>query len=288
MPRVGFGTYRLQGHECEVAVEAALECGYRLIDTASIYKNEEHVKAALSRWRSRHGGEHVCITSKASPYEMGFDKTYAACLQSLRRLGVEQLDLYLLHWPGVAKRQHMDAVHRKARHESWKALECLCRDNKVRAIGVSNFNPSHLDALYEDGIGIPPAVNQVEFHPFCLRRDLLAWLPPRDKTSGADAPAFAPLVIQGYASLGSGDSALLTHPAVLRVASECHRTPAQVLLRWSLQHGVPVIPRSAHTDRIRGNLQVYDFRLSEAQMGVLDGLQQSASRRFCWDSTTVL
>eukprot|EP00435_Cladocopium_sp_Y103_P032877 s2677_g8.t1 len=162
LPRLGMGTWQLSDKEgsssCEEAVHAALEAGYRLFDTASIYKNEAAVGRALQTWT----GEGVFVTSKCSPYEMGYEKAQEACRNSLQRLGLRQLDLYLIHWPALPKKPHTSPLHRRARHETWKALEELYRQELVRAIGVSNFTASHLQQLIEDGIDMLPMVNQIE------------------------------------------------------------------------------------------------------------------------------
>ncbi|CAE7718890.1 unnamed protein product [Symbiodinium sp. CCMP2592] len=270
IPRLGFGTWQLQAEgsslSCEKAIVMALEAGYRLIDTASIYKNETAVGQALRDWP---GGSGVFVCSKCSPYEMGYQRARDACYKSLERLGRDCLDLYLIHWPALPKKPHSSPEHRRARIETWKALEDLYRQGIVRAIGVSNFTAQHLQQLEEDGAQVMPMVNQIEVHPLYIPKTTIQFCRSNN------------IVVEAYAPLGGGPSSnvgkstagevdgtklLLGHPEIGKIASETCRTPAQVVLRWALQQDLLVIPRSSNASRIRENAALFDFELSEDQL----------------------
>lgn len=285
LPRLGMGTWQLTDKDgdstCETAVHAALEAGCRSFDTASIYKNE----AAVGRALQTFGGEGaIFVTSKVSPYEMGYEKTLEACRNSLERLGRKHLDLYLIHWPALPKKPHGSPLHRRARHETWKAMEELYRRGVVHAIGVSNFTAMHLEQLIEDGIEVLPMVNQIEAHPLYQPKETIQFC----QSHG--------IVIEAYSPLGGGSASnaakasdgkldgtrlLLTHPAVLQVAEETGKTAAQVLLRWALQQDFMIIPRSSKAARIRENLEIFDFHLDDQQMLKISELGEG--QKFCWD-----
>lgn len=292
MPLLGFGTYCLRGPACVAAVEAALTCGYRLLDTAAVYRNEADVAEGLRR--SGVPRADVFITSKLRPHDAG-PPAYDACLASLAALGTPYLDLYLIHWPGRAGVALGDAVaQRAARRESWRALRRLLREGRVRAIGVSNFTPAHLAQLEEDAAaddaadagagaggndddgGRRPSVNQVELHPLLQQRHVVA------------ACAARGVVLQAYSSLARGAPALLAHPHVAAAAAAHGVTPGQVALRWALQRGFAVIPKSASRARIVENAGALRWRLGDAEMAALDALEDAVgSTRTCWDPHTV-
>eukprot|EP00928_Gymnodinium_smaydae_P033559 TRINITY_DN24006_c1_g4_i1.p1 TRINITY_DN24006_c1_g4~~TRINITY_DN24006_c1_g4_i1.p1 ORF type:complete len:1020 (-),score=170.63 TRINITY_DN24006_c1_g4_i1:214-3216(-) len=296
LPRLGLGTWQLQGAPgsdeptpCEKAIEAALAAGYQLLDTASIYKNEAAIGAALRRCGK--AADKVHITTKVSPYEMGFDRALRACRESLSRLDRKCIDLYLIHWPALPKKPHSSPEHRRGRHETWRALEQLYSDGLVRAIGVSNFTAEHLQQLLEDGVEQMPMVNQVEAHPFFVPASTVEFCAAHD------------IVIQAYSPLGAGPASnaakatggeangtrmLLENDVVNQIALETGRQPAQVLLRWGLQKGFIVIPRSQNPTRIAENCRIFDFCLSAAQMSWLDALRSDAcAQKFCWNPSTV-
>ncbi|CBZ53595.1 Oxidoreductase, aldo/keto reductase family,related [Neospora caninum Liverpool] len=296
-PLLGLGTYRLHGEECMTAVQRAVSLRQiMLIDTASVYRNEEEVGKALRdagargfpwqlylrddcemniRCRREASNLGVFLTSKISPKDAagGRQRAYEAALMSMKRLGVEQLDLYLIHWPGVRGHKSSSRENRRLRHECWQALEQLYREKKVRAIGVSNFLIRHLEDLIEDGVEVVPMVNQIEFQPLCFDRELVKW----GEKHG--------MRIQAYASLGSGDPRLLRHPTVLAIAVECGVTPALVLLRWALQHDCHIIPCSRKEAHMIEDTHVFDFCLSDEQMTLLDRLCDNT--HFCWDPNII-
>jgi len=244
MPVLGLGVWQVpEGAVCVNAVRWALDLGYRHIDTAQIYGNEASVGRAL-----REAGvprEHVFITTKFYP---GHPDPVAEAEQSLRRLGVDYVDLYLVHWPQGGPAW------------AWPGMERSRERGLARSVGVSNFSAGDLAAVMNAGT-IPPVVNQVQFSPVYYRRALL------------DACRQRGTAIVAYSSLGTGRH--LEDGTVKRVAQRVGRTPAQVLLRWCLQHDLLVIPKSVHHDRIRENAQIFDFTLSPRDMAELDALDRT-------------
>jgi diketogulonate reductase-like aldo/keto reductase len=249
MPLFGLGTWAAAGQKARQAVLWALEAGYRLIDTAAEYGNEAEVGEAVRA--SGLPRSEIFVTTKVWPGDFGYEKTLRAFEESRRRLGLEQVDLYLLHWPG-----HDPG----ARAEAWRALEALLADGRCRTIGVSNYGPGELGEILDAGEGnVVPAVNQVPFSPFAQQRDLQAFC------------GLHGIRLEGYSPLTRG--AKLGHRTVRAVAEARGRTPAQVLIRWALQKEVVTIPKSVHKERILENAEVFDFSLSCEDMAALDGLE---------------
>jgi len=247
MPVLGLGVYQAPpGRTTHAAVKVALECGYRLIDTAALYRNEADVGNAVRA--SGIPREDVFITTKLWNSDHGFESARRACQESLRRLGLAYIDLYLIHWPV-----------RGLRRESWRALVQLQKDSLCRSIGVSNYTIAHLEELLANS-PVVPSVNQVEFHPFLYQSELLDFC----RAHAIQLEAYSPL------ARGLG----MQHPTVREVASRHRRTPAQVLIRWSLQHGAIPIPKSVRPERIRANAQVFDFDLPAGDMQALDRLSE--------------
>ncbi|GAA0578864.1 aldo/keto reductase [Kribbella sandramycini] len=249
MPQLGYGVFQVPDAETTPAVAAALEAGYRSIDTASIYGNEAGVGKALGA--AGIDRSELFITSKLWNADQGYDATLKAYDTSLELLGLDYLDLYLIHWPTPERDLYVD---------TWRALEKLAADGRVRAIGVSNFQPEHLDRLAETS-GITPAVNQVELHPF-LQQDAV-------RKYGADFG----IRTEAWSPLAKGGS-LLTDPVVQALAEKHGRTPAQVVLRWHLQLGNIVIPKSVTPARIKENLDVFDFTLSADDLATITPLDR--------------
>lgn len=248
MPQLGFGVFQVSDDDTTAAVSAALAAGYRSIDTAAIYGNEAGTGRALAE--SGIAREELFVTSKVWVADLGYDATLAAYESSLEKLGLDYLDLYLIHWPAPATDGYL---------ESWRALEKLLRDGRVRAIGVSNFLPEHLDKLVGLG-GTVPAVNQVELHPALQQRDVAG----SNASHGVATEAWSPLA-QG---------AVLGEPAVTAIAAEHGVTPAQVILRWHLQQGRIIIPKSVTPARIRENLDVFGFELADTELAAIDALER--------------
>ncbi|GAA1122597.1 aldo/keto reductase [Nocardiopsis composta] len=252
MPQLGFGVWQVGGDEVVGAVGTALQAGYRSIDTAASYGNEEGVGEALRRSGLPRGD--VFLTSKLWNRDQGYDSTLRAFDASLARLGVEELDLYLIHWPLPMRDTYVS---------SWKALERLYAEGRVRAIGVSNFHIPHLERVMEEG-GITPMVDQVELHPRLTQAEL------REFNSEHG------IVTEAWSPLGQGN--LLNEPAVVKIAEAYGKTAAQVIIRWHLQLGNVVIPKSVTPERIRSNFDVFDFTLSSADVEAISGL--NADQRF--------
>lgn len=248
MPQLGLGVWQTaEGFEVTSAVSAALSNGYRLIDTAAIYGNEEGVGQAV-----RESGiprDQVFITSKVWNEDQGYDSTLRAFEASLERLGLQYIDLYLIHWPAPAKGKYI---------ETWQALEKLYEAGVVRAIGVSNFKTHHLDALLQEAT-IIPAVNQVELHPRLQQREV------RDLCHeyNIQVESYSPLMRAGE---------VLENPIIRALADKYDKTPAQIVLRWHIQHNLVVIPKSVNPDRIKENIDVFDFEMSDADMESINDL----------------
>ena len=247
MPLFGIGVWRMEpGRETREAVTLALELGYIHIDTASMYKNEEDVGAAVQE--SSLPRENLFITSKVHTSEVGYDATLEAFERSLQKLKLSYIDLYLIHKPVEGFRQN-----------TWKALEKLKKDGTCRSIGVSNFSPRHLDEILEICEFIP-AVNQIEMNPFLAQKTISDYC--RSKN----------IHITGFCPLARTEKS--KDPAIVDVANECGKTWAQVMIRWSLQKQITTIPKSVNPQRIRENSDVFDFELNEKQMQRLDDLDQ--------------
>jgi diketogulonate reductase-like aldo/keto reductase len=254
IPQVGLGVWQSpQGAPTQDAVKAALELGYRHVDTARVYRNEKDVGAGIAA--SGVPRAEVFVTTKLWNDDQGYDAALRACDASLARLGLDYVDLYLIHWP---VREH--------RLESWRALERIFADGKARAIGVSNYLVHHLEELLGKA-KVVPHVNQIELTPFLQRRDTRALCAKHG------------IVVEAYSPLTRGEK--LDHPVVREVARAAGRTPAQVLLRWGLQHGHVILPKSVHRARIAENGALFDFALDAAQMAQLDGLEEELTTG--WD-----
>jgi diketogulonate reductase-like aldo/keto reductase len=258
MPRLGLGVYQSgRGKATENAVAWALEAGYRHVDTAAMYGNEAEVGGALQR--AIAAGQvrraDVFVTTKLWNSDHGYDPALRAFEASHRRLGLAQIDLFLIHWPVTGRRR-----------DSWRALERILGDGRVRAIGVSNYMVPHLEELLAEA-KVAPAVNQIELHPWCQQREVVAYC----QAHGIAVEAYSPLTKGAY----------LDDTKLAAVARQVKRTPAQVLLRWSLQKGFVTIPKSVKRERIVANAALYDFALDAAQMAALDALNEE--NHVTWD-----
>ncbi|MBL1287606.1 aldo/keto reductase [Streptomyces sp. NPDC057067] len=248
IPQLGFGVFQVPDDETTAAVASALEAGYRSIDTAAVYGNEAGVGRALAE--SGLARDELFITTKLWNADQGYDATLAAFDTSLAKLGLDHVDLYLIHWPTPARDLYTD---------TWRALEKLLADGRIQAAGVSNFQPAHLRRLMEES-SLVPAVNQIELHPGLQQSELRAV----HAEYGIATEAWSPLA-QG---------ALLNEEAIVAVAERHGKTPAQAVLRWHLQLGNVVIPKSVTPARIRQNIDVFDFELSAADMDAIAGLDR--------------
>jgi len=247
MPWLGLGVWKTkEGEEVIQSVKSAIAAGYRSIDTAAIYGNEEGVGQAIRE--SGVSRDELFITTKVWNDDQGYEQTLQAFETSRKKLGLDFLDLYLVHWPG--KDKYLD---------TWKALIHLQKEGLVRSIGVSNFQIRHLQHIIED-TGVVPVVNQVELHPLLSQKELLSYA----RENGIVLEAWSPLM-QGN----------LDQPKLVEIAEKYGKTVAQVILRWDIQNGVIVIPKSVKEHRIRENAGIFDFELSAEDMAVIDGLNQN-------------
>lgn len=254
IPGLGYGTYQTPPEDAYRAVTDALAVGYRHIDTAALYGNESGVGQAVKD--SGLKSEEVFITSKLWNTERGYDKTMAAFEKTLAELGTDYLDLYLIHWPANEKQFGQEAAALNL--DTWRAFEDLYKAGKIKAIGVSNFMPNHLEALLAQA-EIKPMVNQIEVHPgwpqteairYCQRNDILV-------------EAWAPL----------GEAAALSNPVLAKIAAKYDHTPAQVCLRWEIQQGILPLPKSVHKERMAENTKLFDFELTEDEMDIIGALR---------------
>lgn len=241
MPLLGFGTWQIKGDKATSATAAALEAGYRHLDTAMVYGNESEVGRALGD--SGIDRDDVFVTTKCPPNRAGHE--LETLQQSLEKLGTDHVDLWLVHWPGGADLAAL-----------WSAFVEAQQQGLARDIGVSNFSPEQIDEV-ERATGVRPAVNQIEWSPLLYRSSVEA--AHRDRG----------VVLEGYSALRGGT---LTHPTITGIAERLGRTPAQVIIRWHLEHGTVVIPKSENPERIRSNAQVEDFTLGAEDVAALDAL----------------
>ena len=246
IPQLGFGVWQVEDSKAAEVVGTALREGYRLVDTASIYRNEAGTGEAIARSGIDRG--ELFVTTKLWNDDQGYDSALRAFDASLSRLKLDHVDLYLIHWPQPQRDRYRD---------SWRALEKLHGEGRARAIGVSNFTVAHLKRLLDER-GIVPAVNQIELHPALPQGELLAF----HAEHGIVTEAYSPL------ARGALDSGVIG-----RLAARHGRTPAQIVLRWHMQRGVVAIPKSATASRIAANIRVFDFSLDEDNMGAMARLE---------------
>jgi diketogulonate reductase-like aldo/keto reductase len=259
LPALGLGVYQSGQDETVAAIKAAFDAGYRMIDTAAAYFNEEQVGQALRE--SNVPRDKVFIQTKLWMSDYGYDKALHAFDRSLRNLGLDQLDLYLLHWPVPTDFETTVA--------SYKAAEKLLAEGRVRAIGVCNFSPRHLDDLIVR-TEVVPAVNQVELHPFFIQKEL------------CETHARLGIVTQAWSPIGGvkrywvqDPNAIqdpLVHPTVTDLATKYGKTPAQIVLRWQIEHGNSAIPKSVRPERIAENIAIFDFALTKDEVAAIDAL----------------
>ncbi|SOE31674.1 Aldo/keto reductase [Streptomyces sp. OK228] len=249
MPQLGFGVWQVPDDEAEQAVATALESGYRSIDTAAIYGNEEGTGKAIAT--SGIPREELFVTTKLWNSDQGYDSTLRAFDTSLEKLGLDYLDLYLIHWPLPSRGKYID---------TYKAFEKLYTDGRIKAIGVSNFYPEYLEQLIE-ATSVIPAVNQIELHPHLQQH------------ATREYHAQQGIATEAWSPLGSGKG-LLEVPAIVAIAQKHNRTPAQIVLRWHIQLGNVVIPKSVTPSRIKENIDVFDFSLDTEDIAAISALNE--------------
>lgn len=266
MPVLGLGVYKSEsGAETENAVKWALEAGYRLFDTASRYGNEESVGKALTEYGLMR--EEYFVTTKLWNADQGFENTLKAIDVSLQKLGMSYVDLYLIHWPSASEDEY-ESVNK--REETWRAMEEILASGKARAIGVSNYTLNHLEEMKGYATTMP-TVNQIEFHPFLYQAPLLEYCLKNN------------IALEAYSPLAKNlkmDNTLLD-----RLALKYNKTKAQIMLRWGLQHGAVVIPKSVHKNRIEENAKIFDFELSVDDINALNNLNEGL--HLGWDPSRI-
>jgi len=246
IPCLGLGTYNIRSQkDVDRAIHSALEVGYRLIDTAAGYYNETEIGKAIKN--SSVPREEIFITTKLDNSDHGYQNTFKAFDESLKKLDCDYIDLYLIHWP------------MQKRNESWKAMEELLKGNKCRAIGVCNFTVRHLEELQEN-FSVVPAVNQFEFNPFVFQKKISDYCMAND------------IVVEAYTPIARNHK--FNHPVIKEISGKYKKTPAQILLRWSLQHNAIVIPKSSNPDRIKENSEIFDFHISKEDMSKLNSMNE--------------
>jgi len=261
IPCLGYGTWQTpDGETAKNSVKCAIECGYRHIDTAAAYDNEGSVGDGIIASGVKR--EDLFVTTKHWISERGYEKTIAACEASLKALKLDYIDLYLIHWPCVEK---VTPDWKAINASTWKGFEKLYKDGKIRAIGVSNFLPHHLEALSELA-EIKPMVNQIEFHPGYNQLDTVKYC----QDNG--------ILVEGWSPLGCG--AVLGDPTVNEIAAAHGKTAAHVCIRYALQHGVLPLPKSVTPSRIADNMNVFDFELTSAEMTKLDSMEKTGCSGF--------
>ncbi|MDR1460720.1 MAG: aldo/keto reductase [Campylobacteraceae bacterium] len=246
MPIFGFGVWQIKdGRDVANTVKEAINAGYRLIDTAAIYDNEKGVGEAFKDANR----DEVFVTTKVWNEEQGYDTTLRACENSLKKLGLDYVDLYLIHWPVAGKL-----------NDTWKAMEKIYEDGLAKAIGVSNFYEYHLREIFKTA-KIKPSVNQIEVHPILSQKETHEFCKKEN------------IVIEAYSPLGRAK--ILNIPQIVAIAKKHGKTSAQVVLRWHLQNGIVPIPKSLHVERIKENAAIFDFELSKEDMMTIDALNRN-------------
>lgn len=253
IPQLGFGTYLIPNEQVADAIKHALDAGYRHIDTAQYYKNESGIGEALKA--SGINREDLFITTKVWNSHHGYEQTLEAFEESLERLKLDYIDLYLVHWPCPKFDKYV---------ETYKALETLYKEGKVRAIGVCNFDIEHLERLFAE-CEIKPMINQVECHPYFQQKEMKRFCREHQ------------IQFESWSPLYRGEE-VLEEPIIKELAKKHSKTPAQIILRWHLQEGSIVIPKSVHPERIRKNIDVFDFTLSDEDMEWIASLDRNQQR----------
>lgn len=252
IPQVGLGVWQTPDNEAAPAVKAALDAGYRHVDTAAVYENEQGVGEGIRQ--SGLPRSDIFLTTKLWNTDQGYEQTLKAFEASLTRLGTDYVDLYLIHWP---------SAHRGLFVDTWKALVALKEEGRAKSIGVSNFYPEHIEKIVAE-TGVVPVINQIELHPDFQQRETRAF---HEKHK---------IATQSWSPLGQGK--LLGHPVIAEIAQKLGRTPAQVIIRWHIENGLVVIPKSVTPSRIVENFKVFDFKLSAEDLDRLNGLDDAGAR----------
>lgn len=250
IPQFGLGVYQVdEGEEVESSVAHALKNGYRLIDTAAMYRNEAGVGSAIKA--SGIPREEIFVTTKLWNDDQGYENALAAFESSLNKLQLDYIDLYLIHWPSPGRGLFV---------ETWKAFEELYNSGKVKSIGVSNFNPDHLDTLLESAT-ISPVLNQIELHPYLPQQEVVSYCQRKN------------IAVEAWSPIGGSRGSLLQDNVIVELATKYSKSPAQVVLKWHIQHGNIVIPKSVQAERIDQNINIFDFELDHNDLLAIDALE---------------
>lgn len=269
MPIMGLGTWKLNGEKLYKGICGALSEGYALIDTAALYNNEKEIREILKE----AGNPRVWLTTKLNPEEANDKQNILKAFEKSRtNLGVQQIDLYLIHWPASGRLFTTGADSAKKRIETWKVLEELYEEEKVRAIGVSNFMICHLEELLKV-CKVKPMVNQIEWHPFCWNPEMISFAKENK------------ILLQAYCSLGSGAERLLDNDIINEIAEEVEETAPVVLLRWPIEEGIAVIPSSSSLIHFKENKKALEVHLTEEQINKINSIEEK--KRFCWNPEEV-
>jgi 2,5-diketo-D-gluconate reductase A len=248
MPRLGFGVWRISNADAAAVTRTAVSMGYRSVDTAALYKNEAGVGKGVRECGVAR--EDLFVTTKLWNTRHGYDEAFKAFDESMERLGLDYVDLYLIHWPVAGSAKYVDA---------WKAFIKLRESGRVKSIGVSNFMQEHIERIVGE-TGVEPVLDQIELHPLCQQADLTGYLEKRG------------ICVEAWSPLGKGKSVDL--PEIAAIAGKYGKSPAQTILRWHIQRGRIVIPKSADPGRLRENFELFDFALSDSDMAAMDKLNR--------------
>ncbi|XP_051161342.1 uncharacterized protein LOC127281605 [Leptopilina boulardi] len=275
MPLVGFGTFRVNSEDIFKVLDEALNAGYRSIDTAAVYRNEDAIGSALKILLPKYNlkREDIFITTKLGPADNGNPAgVRRAVRNSLIALQTDYIDLYLIHWPGAGRIHENSSLNPELRSLTWKTLVQLHQEGCLKSIGVSNYNINHLQQLFQKCEGVKPSVNQVECHPHYRQDELLKFCTKEG------------IHLQAYSSLGGSDNgALLNDSTVVKISSNLNVSPARLLLKWALQRGIGIIPKAKSAEHIKDNLKL-DFTIDEESMKLLLNLQE---KKYAWDPSNV-
>ncbi|CAK55890.1 unnamed protein product (macronuclear) [Paramecium tetraurelia] len=265
IPQIGYGTYQCSGKELVDGIKYALQVGYTHIDSASYYQNGKDIRVPKR--------EDFFITSKIASSEQGYENTLKSCKKILQDLDTKYLDLLLIHWPGVAGNQLNSPNNATVRLQTYKALEQLFQEGLIKNIGVSNFLKHHLEHLLLN-CKIKPVINQIEVHPLCWDQATIEYCRQQS------------ILIEAYSPIARNDPKLIQNQKMIELSKKYHKTVAQVSLRWAVQKGFIVLPKSKTPKYIKENFEIFDFQISEEDIKVIDQLNENYHT--CWDPSTVI
>jgi len=277
IPAIGLGTYLIKDPDvCKTIVSQSLKIGYRLIDTANVYHNEEYIGEVIEKLNDFGlKREDVFITTKLNASDQGRGICRTKVLESIAKLKTPYLDLVLIHWPGVRGLDPKDPKNSELRRGSWEDLEDMHSEGLIKSIGISNYMIKHMEELLNH-CKVKPAVNQVEFHPLLYQKELLEYCQQKG------------VILQAYSSLGAveGWKILSTNDTLAKVAKSYNKSIAQILLKWGLQHNVCVIPKTSRVENLKPNFDLFDFEISKEDMASIDAL--NSNTHFCWDPNKIV